>query len=474
MAAPTFHSGVRPLDEEFSYRVASVEGALPDWLRGTFFRNGPGRLEVGGQRFGHWFDGDGLICRFSFRDDGVHFANRYVRTPKFLRETARHGIDCRGFGTQRPGGVLANALRMPANPANTGVIWHGGYLLALNEGGRPFRLDPASLETLGEFNYDGALSPRHLFSAHGKVHPRTGHYVNFGLMVDGIGRHGIRTSLAVYRITPAGRLDHMARIPLDHFPFCHDFALTDRHAIFFLNSIRVTRLGAILLGLRTMADSIAFDARAPMEILVVDLEHLSVVQRTRAAPGAVVHFGNAWETGNEIQLDAMYTDNFDVNNKLKDIWHADRLGGGRFMRYTLSTARDRLAEHAVGAPECEFPQWDSRRSGTATALTYVAAVAPNGNDSFFNAIACINSQSGHAAQQVLPAGCFASEPMFVPRPGGEAEDDGVLLDVIYNANTGCSELWVLDAADIRDVLARVMLPHHIPHQFHGHFTPSLF
>src|SRR6478735_1380709 len=99
MVSATFHSGLRALNGEFSYRADCIEGALPNWLRGTFFRNGPGRLEVGDAKFGHWFDGDGLICKFSFRDDGVHFANRYVRTPKYLRETALNRIDCRGFGT---------------------------------------------------------------------------------------------------------------------------------------------------------------------------------------------------------------------------------------------------------------------------------------------------------------------------------------------------------------------------------------
>lgn len=473
MASITFHSGLRALNEEFSYRSDCVEGVLPDWLRGTFFRNGPGRLEVGGQPFGHWFDGDGMLCKFSFQNDGVHFSNRYVRTPKFLRETALNRIDFRGFGTQRPGGLLANFLHPPANPANTSVVWHGGHLLALNEGGRPFALNPQSLETLGEFNYSGQLSQFNMFSAHGKIHPRTGEYFNFGMGVCGLNLRGMQPGLSLYRISVGGELERKATIPVDYFPFCHDFSLTDKHAIFFLSSIRIDRLGQIILGACTMADCVRYDPAMPMQILVVDLDTLEVVLRTETAAGAVVHFGNSWEDEAAFNIDAMYIDNFDANEKLKDIWNADSLGGGRFVRYIISKSSGAVSIKPLCNVECEFPQWDNRKTGSKHQLAYVAAVEP-GDDSFFNAVMKVNVESGNAQVIKFPAGYFASEPMFVPRPWGVAEDDGVLLDVVYNAHSQKSELWVLDAANISNVMAKVILPHHIPHQFHGFFTPELF
>jgi all-trans-8'-apo-beta-carotenal 15,15'-oxygenase len=473
LTSATFHSGLRALNEEFSYRADCIEGAVPDWLRGTFFRNGPGRLDVGGEKFGHWFDGDGLICKFSFRADGVHFANRFVRTPKFLRETALNRIDCRGFGTQRPGGLLANFLRPPANPANTSIVWHGGHLLALNEGGHPFALNPDSLETLGEFDYSGELSQFNMFSAHGKIHPRTGQYFNFGMSIVGINRQGIQPGLSIYRISPSGKLEKKKTISVDCFPFCHDFALTDKHAVFFLSSIRVEHLGKIILGSRTMADCTHFDASAPMQIIVVDLDSLDVVLRTQTAPGAVVHFGNSWEDDRYIHIDAMFIDNFDANDKLKDIWHADALGGGKFIRYKIELASGSTVAAPVCDVECEFPQWDNRKTGSPHRLIYAAAVL-QGDNSFFNGVARVDVENGGMQVIKLPAGCFASEPMFVARPGSSAEDDGVLLDVVYNATSQNSELWVMDAAKISDVVAKVMLPHHIPHQFHGCFTNQLF
>ena len=41
--APSCHGGLKNLDEEHSYWIDEIEGEVPRDLRGTFFRNGPGR-----------------------------------------------------------------------------------------------------------------------------------------------------------------------------------------------------------------------------------------------------------------------------------------------------------------------------------------------------------------------------------------------------------------------------------------------
>ena len=63
---------------------------------------------------------------------------------------------------------------------------------------------------------------------------------------------------------------------------------------------------------------------------------------------------------------------------------------------------------------------------------------------------------------------WAGEPVFVPRPGAEAEDDGVVLSVVLDVAAGRSFLLVLDAASFTEI-ARAEAPHHIPFGFHGQF-----
>jgi beta,beta-carotene 9',10'-dioxygenase len=58
--------------------------------------------------------------------------------------------------------------------------------------------------------------------------------------------------------------------------------------------------------------------------------------------------------------------------------------------------------------------------------------------------------------------------VFVPRPGGVDEDDGVLLSVVLDAAARASFLLVLDARTLKEQ-ARALVPHHIPFGFHGIF-----
>lgn len=470
---PTCHGGLENLDEEHDYWIDEVEGELPSDLQGTFFRNGPGRQKIGGTPYGHWFDGDGMLSRFTFTGDRVHFRNRYVRTPKYVRETAANAIVCRGFGTQIPGGFLRNVGKMPANPANTNTIVHGGYLLALNEGGKPFALEPDSLETIGEFTYDGELEPSMMFSAHGKVHPGTGDYINFGAGIAGFGLKGPKTCLNLFRINSEGRLYRKGQIALDAFPFCHDFALTDKYAIFFLGSIVFGGMGSVLAGLKTISDVVSFDAHIPMQAVVVDLDTLTEVRRFETQPGAIIHFGNAFEAGDEIVIDAMFADNFEANKTLADVFHPDaRFNGGQYRRYRLDMKTGELGFEQVVGAECEFPTFNPAVAGKQHGVTYVACSVANGSNSFFNGVGRVTFD-GDAQIETLEPGLYGSEPLYAPRQGSRAEGDGYLLEVVYDGLTHRSEVQILRAETLEQV-CRLRLPHHLPHQFHGYFTSAVF
>lgn len=120
--------GFEALHDEYSYTVprSEIRGRVPDSVRGTFLRIGPGRNRIGSDTFGHWFDGDGMMHALTFSADGAWYRNRYVRTPKYRKETAAGRIVCRSFGHNAPGGMLRNIGRPPANAAK--------WLSGLNEG----------------------------------------------------------------------------------------------------------------------------------------------------------------------------------------------------------------------------------------------------------------------------------------------------------------------------------------------------
>lgn len=471
---PDCRGGLENLDEEYDYWLTADEGEIPGDISGTFFRNGPGRQRVGSEKYGHWFDGDGMLCAFTFNEGSVHFKNKYVRTPKYIEETRNGRILYRGFGTQIPGGLLKNFLKVPANPANTSIIYHGGHLLALNEGGKPWAIEPDTIETIGEFNYAGQLTPSQVFSAHGKVHPLTGDYINFGAGLSGFGLKGPKPCLNMYRIDPAGRLFKNKQIPLETFPFCHDFALTGKHAIFFIGSIVFGNMVPFILGSRSISDQVKFDADIPMKIIVVDLDSLQEVKRFETGPGAIIHFGNAFDEGEEIIIDGMFASDFVANETLRDVFNPEgRFNGGVYTRYFLNMSTGQLRSETVSDIESEFPTFNTRNTGARHKVCYTACSIDNGANSFFNAIQRVTYE-GESTLVTLTPGYYGSEPLFVPRTGATREDDGYILEVVYDGYEHLSELQIYRADDIADRICRMKLRHHVPHQFHGYFTPDLF
>ncbi|KAH6671913.1 carotenoid oxygenase [Halenospora varia] len=79
----------------------------------------------------------------------------------------------------------------------------------------------------------------------------------------------------------------------------------------------------------------------------------------------------------------------------------------------------------------------------------------------------------------LPPGFYAQESRFVPRNDSESEDDGWILSYVFdesqldvngNAPTWArSELWIIDAKEMKRVVCRVMLPQRVPYGLHGNW-----
>ena len=127
-----------------------VKGSIPEQISGTFYRNGPGRLERGGRWVHHPFDGDGMIAAFKFENGKINLTNRFVRTKEWAEEEKSQKFLYRGvFGTQKEGGVLANAFDVRLkNIANTHVIKLGDDLLALWEASSPVSYTHLTLPTI--------------------------------------------------------------------------------------------------------------------------------------------------------------------------------------------------------------------------------------------------------------------------------------------------------------------------------------
>ncbi len=67
-----------------------------------------------------------------------------------------------------------------------------------------------------------------------------------------------------------------------------------------------------------------------------------------------------------------------------------------------------------------------------------------------------------------------SEPLFVRAADGHGDDEGWLLTVVDDANTGASDVYVLDASSLgrRGPEAVIHLPARLPLRSHGEWVPA--
>ncbi len=474
------HGGFEALEDELEYTVPlrAIKGSIPEAVSGTFFRIGPGRNKIGGKEFGHWFDGDGMLHSVSFNEDGVAYRNRYVRTPKYLAETRADKIVMRSFGHNAPGGIRKNIGRLPANCANTNLVYHAGKLLALWEGGRPWRLDPATLETLGEYDYDGKLGRFNAFSAHGKVNPRTGVYYNFGIRPSFSPRGALtgKGAIDLYRIAPSGELVEKGAFEVDFLSFCHDFALTEHYMIFFQSPIAMKSPVPWLAGLIPFDQAIAWRPELGMKIYVVRTVDFKVEKVfTVDDPFVAIHFSNAWETGDgKIEIDLTRFEDFSVNELLRDVFHSKGdTFSGTFWRYTLDMHGGEMEARQYGEALCgEFPQWDHRYTTQPTSRMYAACMM-SGESTFFDGIERIDLHSGDVISHDLGPGRYTSEAMHVAPQDGDENQEGWLVSMVYDARTHLSEVVIFDARTLEEV-AVVPLQNHVPFGFHCGYSPKSF
>jgi all-trans-8'-apo-beta-carotenal 15,15'-oxygenase len=147
----------RSLRGDRPFGPSTVEGRLPDDLRGTLYRNGPGLYESFGQRYAHPFEADGAVTALRVDAEGARVASKIHDTAGLTEERAR-GKALYGLNVSWPRRMWNGLRGKDKNTANTSVMWWNGRLFALMEAGKPTELDPQTLATIGETDLDGVIT----------------------------------------------------------------------------------------------------------------------------------------------------------------------------------------------------------------------------------------------------------------------------------------------------------------------------
>ena len=454
---------------EYTYEIDEIEGIIPNALQGTLFRNGPGLFAVNGQKIGHSFDGDGLVCAITFHQGRAYFRNRYVRTEGYLKEQAAGKILYRGFGTQKPGGWLANIFDTNfKNAANTNVIYWAGKLWAMWEGGLPHQLIPETLETIGQDDLDGFLKSGHPFSAHPRIIDNT--FINFG--VQGVTSQ----TLTIFELDSRGNKLKAHSHPLPGFAFLHDMLVTDNYYIFIQHPFQVQGL-PFLLGWKTIEACFDFNSQQPTKILLISRQENHNLQILETDSFFGFHHGNAWEKDGKIYLESICSHSFPKKKQAElDFTQVnfDDLYQGQLWQFELDLAEKTVTRTNIIPRGCEFPSVHPRWTGKEHRYLYMNVCHSPTESGPLQAVLKLDKTTGETqVWSAAPSG-FPGEPILVPHPHGSEEDDGWIISLVYDGAKHHSYLIILDAKDLSQEVARLYLRHHIPHGFHGTWTPQVF
>lgn len=171
-----------------------------------------------------------------------------------------------------------------------------------------------------------------------------------------------------------------------------------------------------------------------------------------------------------------------TKTSMKDMiedWKTDTKGkaGSKAMR--LMIPLDRVGETVepvqIGdVTGLEFPtiRYDDR-NGKPYDFVY-ACLVRDVSSGYYDSILKMNVQTGEAVTWP-PEGTttiYPNEPVFVPRPNGTNEDDGVVMTDVIDTSSNKTYLVILDATTMTEIGRAGPTPIVIPHGFHGRYFGS--
>jgi all-trans-8'-apo-beta-carotenal 15,15'-oxygenase len=449
-------------------RLPIVAGAIPPNLRGSLYRNGPARLERGGQRVGHWFDGDGAILGIHFTPSGATGVYRYVQTAGLQTEARSGQWQYGGYGMVAPG-AFWQRFKAPKNAANTSVLALPDRLLALWEGGSPHALNLETLATMGLDDL-GGLAPGRSYSAHPKVDAQTGDIYNFGI---GFGKNAV---LHVYHSDRTGQIRQTNAIALKGIPLVHDFVLAGPYLIFVIPPVRM-EIFPMLARLKSFSETLTWRPEEGTQILVIDRDTLQLVSRGETDPWYQWHFVNGCVNDQgRVVVDMVRYSDFKTNQFLQEVATGitQTTALGTLWRMQVDPQSGHVYETVELCDRCcEFPVVKPHTVGQPWQDTYFSLhqLGVDPGQELFGAIGHFNYRTGTLTATQLGAQCYPMEPIYAPDP--QNPNRGWILTVVYDGQHHHSQVWILDSDRLDDEpVCRLALPEVIPLGFHGTWKPA--
>ena len=461
--------GFRSLTREIDAPMAlAVQGELPSWLAGTLLRTGPSKFEVGNRTYNHWFDGLAMLHRFAFERGSVTYANRFLRSKAFGAAERTGKISFGEFATDpcrtlfgRVAAIFAPKL---TDNCNVNVLRFGGETVAFTETTLPMRFDPETLATLGVYGYEGRLRGQ-VSTAH--AHYDAARAQHYSYMVE----FGRKSLYRLFRVADDGAQAVVAEIPVDLPAYMHSFAMTERYLVLVEFPMVVSALALKFSG-RPFIQNYRWQPGRGLRFHVIDKDSGREVRSACADAAFAFHHVNAYEEGDGLVIDMIAYPDATIIEQLYLARLREGLpitATGVLTRFRVPLGEAPVTRRSLSPIPLELPRINYEACA-GKLYRYVWGTGIQLPGDFLDQIVKIDAEAGDVASW-YEGGCYPGEPVFVARPGAEAEDDGVLLSVVLDIENDRSFLLVLDATTLAEK-ARAVAPHAIPFHFHGNYFAS--
>lgn len=507
-----------------------VTGKVPQWISGCMNRNGPGIFDIGDDTYGHWFDPLALMHSFNIKDGKATYRSKFLESDVYKGNTSKGRIVYSGFGTQVAADPCKHMFQnfmsffKPENQTsgdNCNVnMWPiGDKYYAITETTSMREIDPVTLNTGERLNTTDFVA----------IHTQTGHpHTDRDGTCYVLGtQFGRETNYVFYKIPKGGNFEDLkivgkspATNPLEPC-YYHSFMITENWILLNETPMRLHVTDMVKVKAKGQGVGKAMqwhkDYDAIIHIINKHTGEPHPMSRKIKSKGYICfHHSNAYEEDGHIVIDC--TPSWKQENVDYTI---DRLRSADMMKDWLETNEKTNDAHrfcfpldsekrplgtnlntisnATAEMKTDGTMWiTSEPLYNTTEEEWRNHVGPHGFE--FCRINYANYNGikhryiwGNGFGTMLPdrilkcdtktkewtkwqeKETYPSEPVFVCRPGGTEEEDGVLLSVlIYSDKTKPIELLILDPKDLSEIARCKTEITEQPYAFHHTYFPMDF
>lgn len=503
---------------------ADVKGNIPGWLQGTLLRNGPGIFSVGDTSYDHWFDGMALMNSFAFKDGEMTYRSRFLKSDTYKSNMAANRIVVSEMGTMAYPDPSKNFVVKAITFLNHTVpdftdngasnfIKYGNDYYATSETNYIRKIDPVTLETQDKVDYMKYL-PVNLASSH-PHYDKEGNAYNIGTSVAEKGK----TKYILFKVPVVPEKDKGKNAPalknvevICTLPcrslltpsYYHSFGITDNYLIFIEQPLKLDILKMATAYMRGVnwASCLKYSPEENCLIHLIDRKTGKEVETKYFTESMIVyHHVNAFEDDGHVIFDVIaYKDNslYDMFyfSKLKEKAgsHDESYSKPSYKRFALPVQPDKSMAVGENLVKLKYTTASAVKEKEGKLVCQAEVLCEgldlprinydvNGKRHRFIYCSCVEKSA--LAKEIAKFdtetkericwsedNCWPSEPVFVPRPNGESEDDGVVLSAINNCNPGQSSfMLILDGRTFKEV-ARAYVKAELPQSMHGFFIPQ--